>query len=272
MKPSRTTNTSGRLTGKIAVITGTGGDQGRVAAQRFAAEGATVAGCDLDPEANQETQRLLAEAGHEMQATAPIDLGDPGDVARWIDDVVTVHGRIDIVYNNAASPRFAPFAELTLADWNHTIRNELDLVFHVSKATWPHLIAAGGGTIINTSSYTAIDGQPGGSAAHAAAKGGVTSLTKALAVDGSPHNIRVNSIAPGLMDTPANRKILGQDGFAYVRSIAKLHRIATADDVVACAMYLASDQSSVVTGTEIVIGGGNTLLGPQLGREPITST
>ncbi len=264
MKPESSFTPRGRLAGKIAVITGTGGDQGRVAAQRFATEGAIVAGCDLDPQANQETQRSLADSGHEMQAMAPVDLGDPGDVGRWIDNVVSAYGRIDIVYNNAASPRFAPFAELTLDDWRHTIRNELDLVFHVSRATWPHLIAAGGGAIINTSSYTAIDGQPGGSAAHAAAKGGVTAFTKALAVDGSPYNIRVNSIAPGLMDTPANRKILGEDGFAYVRSIAKLQRIATAADVVDCAVYLASGESSVVTGTEMVIGGGNTLLGPQL--------
>lgn len=255
---------SGRLAGKVALITGTGGDQGRVAARRFAEEGALVAGCDLNVEANDATRRLLHEQGLDLLATAPVDLGTAESVTDWVDGVVAALGRIDIIYNNAASPRFAPFGELSLADWSYTLRNELDLVFHVCKATWPHLVAAGGGAIVNTSSYTAVDGQPAGSVAHAAAKGGVSAFTRALAVEGSPYRIRVNSIAPGLMDTAANRGILGQQGFGYVESIAKLGRVARALDVVDAAVYLASDEAAIVTGTELVVGGGNILLGAQL--------
>jgi meso-butanediol dehydrogenase / (S,S)-butanediol dehydrogenase / diacetyl reductase len=256
----------GRLAGKVVLITGTGGDQGRVAALRFAEEEAVVVGCDIDAAANEETARLVRERGYEMAASASVDLGDPDHVARWVDAAAAAFGRIDVLYNNAASPRFAPFSDMTLADWDHTLRNELALVFHACKAAWPHLIAAGGGSIVNTSSYTAIDGQPAGSVAHAAAKAGVLGLTRALAVEGSPHGIRVNSILPGLVDTAVTRRVLSPDRFDFIRSIAKLGRVATPDDVVACALYLASDESSVVTGTELVVGGGNILLGPQLDK------
>lgn len=254
----------GRLAGKVVLVTGTGGDQGRIAAVRFAEEGAIVAGCDIDADANEETERLVRARGHEMAATAPVDLGDPDQVAVWVDDTAARFGRIDVLYNNAAAPRFAPFADMTLDDWDHTLRNELALVFHACKAAWPHLVAGGGGSIVNTSSYTAIDGQPAGSAAHAAAKGGVLGLTRALSVEGSPHGIRANSILPGLVDTAVTRRAVPADRFDAIRSIAKLGRVATPDDVVACALYLASDESSVVTGTELVVGGGNILLGPQL--------
>jgi NAD(P)-dependent dehydrogenase (short-subunit alcohol dehydrogenase family) len=254
----------GRLKGKAALITGTGGDQGRVAALRFAKEGAIVVGCDINASANEETERLVRQSGGEMRASAPVDLGDPDQVARWVEDAVTAFGRIDIVYNNAAGPRFVPFAEMTLEDWEYTLRNELTLVFHTCKAAWPHLVAGGGGSIVNTSSYTAVDGQPAGSTAHAAAKGGVTSFTRALSVEGSPHGIRANSIAPGLVDSAVTRRVLTPEQFDFVNSIARLGRTATPEDVVACAVYLASDDSSVLTGTEIVVGGGNILLGPQL--------
>lgn len=124
----------GRLAGKVALITGTGGAQGRVAAQRFAQEGAVVVGCDINISANEETERLVRESGYQMKASAPVDLGSPDEVGQWVEDAVKTFGRIDIVYNNAASPRFAPFADLTLEDWNCTLRNELALVFYTCKA------------------------------------------------------------------------------------------------------------------------------------------
>jgi NAD(P)-dependent dehydrogenase (short-subunit alcohol dehydrogenase family) len=254
----------GRLAGKVVLITGTGGDQGRVAALRFAQAGATVVGCDIDAAAHEETRRLVAADGLDLAGSAPVDLGEPDQVARWIDGAAATFGRIDVIYNNAAAPRFAPFADMTLADWEATLRNELSLVFHACRAAWPHLIAAGGGSIVNTSSYTAVDGQPAGSVAHAAAKGGVLGLSRALAVEGSPHGIRVNSILPGLVDTAVTRRAVPPAQFERIASLAKLGRVATPDDVVACALYLASDESSVVTGTEIVVGGGNILLGAQL--------
>lgn len=255
----------GRLAGKVALITGTGGGQGRVAAQRFAEEGAVVVGCDLDAAGNQETERLVSEGGGEMTATAPVDLGEPEQVAAWVDGAASRFGAIDVLYNNAASPKFAPFSEMTLEEWEHTVRNELALVFHACKAVWPHMVAGSGGSIVNVSGYSAIDGQPAGSAAHAAAKGGVIGLGHALSVEGSPHRIRVNTVVPGIVDTEVTRKMIPSDRFELINSIVKLGRVATPDDVVGCALYLASDESSVVTGTEIVVGGGNALFAPQLG-------
>ncbi len=199
---------SGRLAGKVALITGTGGGQGRVAAQTFAEHGAVVVGCDLDIGANEETKRLVHQSGGEMIATAPLDLGEPEQVTAWVDNAAKTFGRIDVLYNNAASPRFAPFAEMTLEEWDYTLRNELALVFHACKAVWPHMTAAGGGSIVNVSGYSAIDGQPAGSAAHAAAKGGVISLGRALSVEGSPHGIRVNTVIPGIVDTDVTRKMI----------------------------------------------------------------
>ena len=154
---------------------------------------------------------------------------------------------------------------MTPEEWEHTLRNELALIFHACKAAWPHMIAGAGGSIVNVSGYSAIDGQPAGSAAHAAAKGGVISLGRALSVEGSPHGIRVNSIIPGIVDTEVTRKMIPPDRFELINSIVKLGRVATPEDVVACALYLASDESSILTGTEIVVGGGNVLFAPQLG-------
>lgn len=261
---ARTSARGDRLSGKVVLITGTGGNQGRVAALRFAAEGAIVVGCDINGGAAAETDELMREAGLLTDSSAQVDLGDPAAATLWVDEAAAKHGRIDVLYNNAAGPRFVPFAEMRLDAWNETMRNELALVFHTCSAAWPHQVAAGGGSIVNVSSYTAIDGQPVGSTAHAAAKGAVSAFTRALSVEGSPHGIRANSIAPGLIDTPVNRRILGAQAFGFVESAAKLGRVASASDVVAAAVYLASDESSVVTGTEIVIGGGNILLGPQL--------
>lgn len=93
----------GRLAGKVALITGTGGEQGRVAAQRFAQEGAIVVGCDINPSANEETERLVRENGYQMRASAPVDLGSPDEVGRWVEDAAKTFGRIDIVYNNTVS-------------------------------------------------------------------------------------------------------------------------------------------------------------------------
>lgn len=106
-----------------------------------------------------------------MTTSAPVDLGDPDQAARSVNDAAAF-GRIDVVYNNAAGPRFVPFSEMSLDDWDHTIRNEHALVFHTcARPRGRTLVAAGGGSIVNTSSYTAVDGQPAGSTAHAAARG-----------------------------------------------------------------------------------------------------
>jgi len=143
-----------RLAGKVALITGTGGGQGRVAALYFAREGATVAGCDVDRAAHEETARLMAAEGYTLHGSAPVDLGDHEQARRWVDSAAEELGRIDILYNNASAAKFGGVGEMSVEDWHYTIRNELDLVFFATKYAWRHL-SVRGGVVINIASTAA---------------------------------------------------------------------------------------------------------------------
>lgn len=135
----------GRLSGKVAVITGTGGGQGREAALQFAAEGATIVGGDLNEAGASETVELVRAAGGTMTSIAPLDFNNRDSVSAWLSEAVDQFGGIDILYNNASAQRFTPIAEMPEADWAFTIRNELDIVFNVTQLAWPHLVSRGGG-------------------------------------------------------------------------------------------------------------------------------
>jgi NAD(P)-dependent dehydrogenase (short-subunit alcohol dehydrogenase family) len=249
-----------RLAGKVAFITGTGGGQGRVAALTFAAHGARIVGCDLpvkEPEQN-ETMELVLAAGGQM-TVALHDLGDPDGAKEWIEDGIAETGGIDILYNNGSLMTLGPIGEIDPKDWAFTLRNELDLVMWATQAAWPHLIARGGGAIINTSSLAGTRGNAiTPLSAHSAAKGGVTALTRQMAAEGAKHNIRVNSISPGVIETPPMR--------AYVKSgelppfPLPLGRTGQAKDIVNAALFFASDEANWVTGQELVVDGGMCII------------
>jgi meso-butanediol dehydrogenase/(S,S)-butanediol dehydrogenase/diacetyl reductase len=248
-----------RLAGKIALITGTGGGQGREAALRFTAEGAFVIGCDIDVERSLETVGLVEAAGGRMTATAPLDLGDSAQVNAWVHAAAADHGRLDIVYNNAGATRFAPLTELTDEDWHFTIRNELDSVFFVSRAAWPHL-SRPGGVVLNTASTAGHKGSPSGNgSAHSASKGGVIAFTRQLAVEGAADGIRAVSISPGAITTPATEFVF-EDPIVRERVLAGnlIKRPGTPADVVAMAVFLASDEASFITGVDMLVDGGRT--------------
>ena len=128
----------GRLTGKVALITGTGVGMGRAAALRFAAEGATVVGCGLNPQTSEETVRFVHGAGGEMTSAAPVDLSSFEATQRWVAEAAATHGGIDVLYNNASLPAVGPWDDLTVDQWHAGIGNELDLVFYSCKVAWPH--------------------------------------------------------------------------------------------------------------------------------------
>jgi NAD(P)-dependent dehydrogenase (short-subunit alcohol dehydrogenase family) len=250
----------GRLEGKVALITGTGGGQGRAAAVAFAAEGARVAGCDLKAEGNTETNALVTAAGGEMMSKQ-VDLGNPDEAKAWVEDAAAGYGGIDIVYNNASAARFAPIAELSLDDWHFTIRNELDLVLYTTKFAWPHLAARGGGVIINTGSIAGIVAAPTPMAPHAAAKAGVISLTRQTAVEGAAIGIRAVCISPGPIETPGTAEQFAMPGVREAIAAATLvGRVGQPEEIASLAVYLASDEASFVTGANFVIDGGQTAI------------
>jgi NAD(P)-dependent dehydrogenase (short-subunit alcohol dehydrogenase family) len=249
---------TGRLAGKIALISGTGGGQGRAAALRFTAEGATVVGCDVSAEAQRETMRLVRAAGGAM--TGPedaLDLATSAGANAWIAGAITDHGRIDILYNNASASKFAPIESMTDEQWHFTLRNEIDIVFFPTRAAWPHL-SRPGGVIINVGSTAGWAGSPGaGTLAHNATKGAVIAMTRQLALEGAPYGIRAVSLSPGFVRTPGTAAFLeNPDIRARLTARIPLGRPGEPEEIVAAAVFIASDEASFLTGADLVVDGG----------------
>jgi meso-butanediol dehydrogenase/(S,S)-butanediol dehydrogenase/diacetyl reductase len=256
----------GRLANKVALITGTGSGQGRAAALRFTEEGARVVGCDLNVEGNTETVRRVRERGGEMVGMAPVDAADPDQVAAWVDEAADIYGRVDVLYNNAGSVRDAPIETLSAENWHFTMKNEVDVVFFPTKAAWPHLKERGG-VIISTASvagHLGLDGQ----VAHCASKGAVIAMTRAFAAEGAPHGIRAFSISPGPIRVEGSEWYF-DDPAVKERSLSALliERFGVADDIANVALFLASDESSFMTGSDIPVDGGMTVKRPGHGHK-----
>ena len=256
---------TGRLEGKIALVTGVAGGMGVEAARRFCAEGARVVGCDLEVAGAARTEELVRGEGGEITVVGGVDLGDPHAARAWVDAAVATYGGIDVLYNNASTQRFGALDELSIEDWDFTMRNELDLVYYTVRAAWPHLKAYGGGSIINVGSIAALRGvefMPQN--AHSTAKGGVIALTLQLVVEGGPHGIRANVISPGMTSTPNTAPMLADPPERMKRIVLDripLGRVGQPEDVVNAAVFLASDESSWISGTNIVVDGGGSVLG-----------
>ena len=199
---------SGRLSGKVCIITGTGGSVGRAAALAFAREGASVVGCDVNIGAAEATGEMVRAQGGTMISLQPCHLTKPSECQALVDFAVGAHGRIDVLFNNAAMAYFNWLEDITDEEWNRDLREEIDLVFFLTRAAWPHLKASHG-VVVNTASQNGLMSfKMLGSLAHTTAKAGIIGMTRQLAMEGRQHGIRANSISPGLIETNQTREQL----------------------------------------------------------------
>ncbi len=251
----------GRLAGKVAIITGTGGGQGRAAALRFASEGARVVGCDLKIEGAQETLAMVEAAGGEMVSRQPLDLTEEDQVAGLMAYAVDTYGDFDILYNSAALAKGSRAEEMSRSDWDWTMSYDLTLMFLAIKHAIPVFRRRGGGNIINVASAAGITGAAQAMLAHSVAKAGVIRMTSFLAVELSSLNVRVNCISPGAVDSPALRATFGgsderEPDWSIFTKHSLVDRIGKPEDIAAAAVFLASDEASFITGVNLPVDGG----------------
>ncbi len=250
-----------RLTGKVCVITGAGSGIGRAAAVLFAAEGARVVAADLSPRAAEETVRAMREARGEARAVE-VDVSSAASVQRMFADVLEAYGRLDVLVNNAGYGFAATVEETDEAAWDRLMAVNLKGVYLGCKYAIPLMRRQGGGVIVNTASVVAMVGIED-RAAYCASKGGVVALTRAMALDHVRDGIRINCIAPGTIDTPYFSEIFARspDPAALRKELEERHpmgRLGRAEEIAYAMLYLASEESSFVTGSVLVVDGGWT--------------
>ncbi|MEM0440200.1 MAG: SDR family oxidoreductase [Candidatus Caldarchaeum sp.] len=248
-----------KLLNKVAIVTGAGRGIGFAIAHRFALEGAKVAIFDLDQtKLTDAVNKIKAEAKTNDVVGFVADVSDVNVVKKCVEEVVTKFGTINILVNNAAIHLGKPFHEEPLEYWEKQFRiNVLGTVIP-SQLVVPHMIKAGGGSVIHISSKAAITGEPG-HAAYSALKGAILSLTLAMAADLAPYKIRVNAICPGPTETDLLYAATTEEERKKMASRAPLGRLAKPWDIAATALFLASDDSSYVTGQKFVVDGGMTI-------------
>jgi NAD(P)-dependent dehydrogenase (short-subunit alcohol dehydrogenase family) len=251
---------AGRLAGKVALITGAGGGQGRAAAVLFAREGAKVVVTDVKIEGGEATVQLVRTAGGQAVFRAT-DVSQATQVEAAVRFAVETYGSLHIMYNNAAvlHRKDATVTNLEEDIWDQILAVNLKGVYLGCKYAVPEIIKAGGGSIINTSSLAGLLGV-GNVHAYTAAKGGVISLTRAVAMAYAAQKVRCNVICPGAVDTPMMAHVLHGSNPKLRQSFERSHpigRLGTPEDIAHMALYLASDESSWVTGSVFTIDGGS---------------
>lgn len=251
---------AGRLEGMVALITGGGSGIGRHIALLFNSHGANVAITGRRREALGEVQRA-ASAQTELLAL-PADVRKASDNETVVEEVERRWGRLDLLVTSAGVDCWDPVTEIDPEEWLQVVDTNLNGVFYTCRFALPLMVKSGGGSVIHVSSISGIVGTPGMSA-YAASKGGIIALTREMALDYAPDGVRVNAICPGSIDTPMLRASFDRTGNprrAEADAIARhpLGRLGTAQDVAYAALYLASSESSFVTGSSLIVDGGYT--------------
>jgi NAD(P)-dependent dehydrogenase (short-subunit alcohol dehydrogenase family) len=248
----------GRLTGKVALITGAGMGMGRAAAALFAEEGARVVVCDINRKAADETVALVEKTGG--QAVAAIgDVAIEDDVKKMVEAGVKRFGALHVLYNNAGvlwKDKDRSVLETDGAQWDRVMAINLKSVFWVTKHGIPYLKQAGGGSIILVGSVSALAGFTRAQDAYTAAKGALISLNKSLAIQFAKDRVRSNIIHPGIVETPLQAPYLTPELRAEFNTGIPLGRIGQPRDIAYAALFLASEESSFMTGAEMIVDGG----------------
>lgn len=254
------TNRNGRFEGKVAFITGGSSGIGRATAVAFACEGARVVVTSRSERRNQDTVRLVEEAGGKALAIT-CDVSRSVDVQQALQKTIETFGRLDVAFNNAGIEQpVAALADITEEDWTQLINIDLGGVFLCMKYQIPLLQQQGGGAIVNTSSGAGVKGFKG-QAAYAAAKHGIIGLSKSAALDCAAENIRVNVVAPGIIDTEMMDRFSGgtEEGRQSVIDQEPVGRMGRPEEIAAAVLYLCSDEAAFTTGAVLVVDGGQTV-------------
>ena len=248
------------LNNKVALVTGGSSGIGLAIVERFLKEGAKVV-------INGRSKKRCEEARNQFESSTTVAVV-PGDVSKWddvqkmVETTIKHFGRIDILVNNAGIYLDKRLEETSEEEWDQIININLKGVFLCSKAVYPHFKRQGGGTIVNMSSDSGVTGNPD-EAAYCASKGGVTNLTRAMALDYAKENIRVNAICPAVIHTPMlQREIdLQDDKQAYLKEMDELHpigRVGRSEEVAFAVLMVACDEASFITGANIAVDGALT--------------
>jgi NAD(P)-dependent dehydrogenase (short-subunit alcohol dehydrogenase family) len=252
---------SARLDGKVCLITGAGSGMGRLAAIRFAQEGAKVIACDVNLDAVKESAQMAEAAGGRALAVRA-DVSKEADVKDAIKAGVKAFGKIDVLYNNAG---IFPSDDHSVVDteekiWDLVLAVNVKGVYLVCKHGIPELLAAGGGSVINVASFVALVGCSVPQDAYTASKGAVIALTKSLAVQFGPKGVRSNAICPGPIETPLLSAWLFKEPAEKAKRLNRIpmNRFGKSEDIVNMALYLASDEASWTNGAAMVVDGGIT--------------
>jgi len=255
-----------RLKNKVAIITGGASGIGRATSLLFGKEGAKVVVADIDEEGGQETARLIKAADGET-FFVKTDVSKEEDVRRLVEATIKKYGRLDILVNNAGVVLIQPFEEITQEQFDRVVNINLKGIFLVSKYGVQQMKKQREGVIVNMGSVSAHASQVD-HAVYGATKGAIISMTRAMAVEFAPYNIRVNSISPGSVDTPMLRGDLRieaertKKNFEELRKEREregvLRRWATPEEIASCILFLASDDSSYITGADLRVDGGWT--------------
>jgi len=239
-----------RLQGKVALVTGAGRNLGKSIALSLAEAGADVAVTSRTLSEIKRTEQEIKEKGQKALAIS-MDVTDLNKVERAVQKIASEFGRIDILVNNAATRSFKSLLEISELEWRSVIDTNLTGAFFCCKAVGPIMIRQGGGRIINISSRIGLQGMAN-RVAYCASKGGLIQLTRALALEWAPYNILVNSVAPGLMNTPETSKAIQEGKAAEI----PLKRAGEPEEIAPLIVYLASEACTYMTGEVILIDGG----------------